>query len=177
MRTARVALAAVVLLTLGACSSGGGTSGGAAGTAGTAATSAGTAATSAGADATSPSPSAATGSAEVKIATTALGDVLVDAAGMTLYMYEPDNQGASTCYGQCAAAWPPLVSAGVPTVGAGADDSKVGTAARTDGALQVTYGGWPVYYFAKDAAPGDTTGQGVGGVWWVLDADGQPIRG
>ncbi|MGV8964683.1 MAG: hypothetical protein ACOH2F_00265 [Cellulomonas sp.] len=166
MFTYRVGLLGVAILTLDACSSGGSNQ---------------PASTATGSETVS-TPSAdasdaATGTgSELRIARTALGEVLVDAAGMTLYMYDPDTTGPSTCYDQCATAWPPLVVDGTPAVGPGADDSKVGTSPRTGGSVQVTYGGWPVYYFAKDANPGDTTGQGVGGVWWVLDADGTPIR-
>lgn len=118
----------------------------------------------------------ATGTGTVMVASTDLGDVLVDSAGMTLYMYDPDKQGDSTCYDQCATAWPPLTVDGAPTAGDGADDGKLGTVERTDGTTQVTYDGWPLYYWAQDSAPGDTTGQAVNNVWWVLGADGEPIR-
>lgn len=118
----------------------------------------------------------AMGAGTVAVASTDLGDVLVDAEGMTLYMYDPDAQGASTCYDQCATAWPPLVTDGAPTAGDGADAAKLGTVERTDGTQQVTYNGWPLYYWAQDAAAGDTTGQAVNDVWWVLDSEGEPIR-
>lgn len=116
------------------------------------------------------------GAATVMVATTELGDVLVDADGMTLYMFDPDMQGASTCYDECAMNWPPLVAEGEPMAGAGADDAKLGTVERDDGTMQVTYDGWPLYLWAQDSAAGDTTGQGVNDVWWVLGADGEPIR-
>ena len=103
-----------------------------------------------------------------------LGEVLVDGEGITLYMFDPDKQGESTCYDQCADAWPPLI--GEASAGDGADDSKLGSVARTDGSQQVTYNGWPLYYFANDQAAGDTTGQGVDNVWWVLDRDGEPVK-
>ncbi|MFZ5870166.1 MAG: hypothetical protein ACOYXW_06530 [Actinomycetota bacterium] len=105
-----------------------------------------------------------------------LGEVLVDGEGRTLYMFDPDAQGESTCYDQCEQNWPPLVSDGTASVGEGADDSKVGSVERRDGSQQVTYNGWPLYYFAADQAPGDSQGQGVNDVWWVLDADGEPVR-
>lgn len=104
----------------------------------------------------------------------ALGEVLVDGEGMTLYMFDPDMQGESTCYDECATTWPPLV--GPASAGEGADDSKLGSVARDDGTQQVTYDGWPLYYFARDEAPGDVNGQAVNDVWWVLDADGEPVR-
>lgn len=118
------------------------------------------------------------GAATVGVATTSVGEVLVDADGMTLYMFDPDEEtGASTCYDDCAVAWPPLlVEDGEPTVGAGLDESMVGTVERTDGTVQVTYGDWPLYLWQDDAAPGDATGQAVNDVWWVLGPDGEPIR-
>ena len=117
------------------------------------------------------------GAATVALGSTDLGDVLVGPEGMTLYMYDPDAQGDSTCYDQCATAWPPLtLDDGEPTAGDGVDAALLGTTERTDGTTQVTYDGWPLYYWAQDAAPGDTTGQAVNDVWWVLDASGEPIR-
>lgn len=118
----------------------------------------------------------AMGAGTVAIATTDLGDVLVGAGGMTLYMYDPDKQGASTCYNRCATSWPPLLVDGAPVAGAGIDATLLGTTERTDGSVQVTYDGWPLYYWAQDAAAGDVTGQAVNDVWWVLDASGEPIR-
>jgi predicted lipoprotein with Yx(FWY)xxD motif len=115
--------------------------------------------------------------AAVMVASTSLGDVLVDADGMTLYMYDPDQQGPSTCYDACATAWPPLLTEGDLGAGDGADDSLLGTVERDDGGQQVTYDGWPLYYYAQDSAAGDVNGQGANEVWWVLDADGTPIHG
>lgn len=115
--------------------------------------------------------------ATVALGSTDLGEVLVGPDGMTLYLYDPDAQGASTCYDQCAQAWPPLLADdGAPAAGDGVDAALLGTTERTDGGLQVTYDGWPLYYWAQDDAPGDATGQGVNDVWWVLDASGEPIR-
>jgi predicted lipoprotein with Yx(FWY)xxD motif len=115
--------------------------------------------------------------ATVALGSTDLGEVLVGPDGMTLYLYDPDAQGASTCYDQCAQAWPPLLADdGAPAAGDGVDAALLGTTERTDGGVQVTYDGWPLYYWAQDDAPGDATGQGVNDVWWVLDASGEPIR-
>lgn len=114
--------------------------------------------------------------ASVDLASTTLGDVLVGPDGRTLYMFDPDKQGASTCYDQCATAWPPLTVEGDPAAGEGLDASLVGTTERTDGTVQVTYDGWPLYYWAKDTKAGDVTGQAVNDVWWVLDAAGAPVR-
>ena len=114
-------------------------------------------------------------SASVMTADSDLGTILVDGSGMTLYLFTQDtqNSGESTCEGQCLAAWPPLL--GEPEAGKGVDQSMLGTITRTDGSTQVSYNGWPLYYWAKDSAPGDTTGQGVNDVWWVLDPDGNAI--
>ena len=119
---------------------------------------------------------AATGPAEVNTATTKYGVVLVGANGMTLYMYDPDTAGTSTCYDKCATAWPPLLTEGAPTAAGDANAALLKTSPRTDGTTQVVYGSWPLYFWQKDAAPGDVTGQGVGGVWWVVGVDGQPIK-
>ena len=100
----------------------------------------------------------------------ALGSILTDASGMTLYRYTKDQPGLSTCNDSCATAWPPLLlSDGDPT-GPAPVSSDLGTIMRADGSRQVTYDGMPLYYWAKDAKPGDTTGQNVGGVWFVVSS-------
>lgn len=99
-----------------------------------------------------------------------LGSYLADDKGMTVYMYTKDSPGKSTCEGQCATIWPPVLvaSGGKVTVSGGGDQTLVGTITRSDGTTQVTYRNLPLYYFSKDKAPGDTTGQGVGTVWYVV---------
>ena len=109
--------------------------------------------------------------ATVAVASSDLGDILVDGEGRTLYLFTPDDQGDPTCYDDCAANWPAFE--GPATAGEGSDDSKLGTAERTDGAQQVTYDGWPLYYFAGDEQAGDVNGQGVGDVWYAVTADGK----
>lgn len=106
----------------------------------------------------------------------ALGDFLVDAEGMTLYLFTKDTENVSACYDDCATAWPPLLTDGEVTVGEGLDASLLETTERTDGATQVTYGGWPLYYWVKDEAPGDTTGQDVGRVWYVVSPAGEAVH-
>ena len=102
------------------------------------------------------------------------GQILADADGNTLYGFVPDAQGESTCYGDCEAAWPVFY---VPSWnGDGVDGSLVASTDRTDETKQVTYDGWPLYYFANDEAPGDTNGQGRGDVWYVVGADGGLIQ-
>ena len=105
-----------------------------------------------------------------------LGKILVDGDGRTLYMFAKDTKDTTTCYDKCEIAWPPLLQTDKPTVGAGADASLLGTTTRKDGTIQVTYNGLPLYYYFKDQAPGDTTGQGVGNVWYVVTADGKAMK-
>jgi predicted lipoprotein with Yx(FWY)xxD motif len=104
-----------------------------------------------------------------------LGSILVDDKGMTLYLFTKDTPNTSVCYDKCATAWPPLLTTGAPVAGEGLDASKLGTTTRTDGTTQVTYNGWPLYYYVKDKAVGDVTGQDVGGVWYVLSAAGDKV--
>ncbi|MFQ5960747.1 MAG: hypothetical protein ACE5MG_05080 [Candidatus Methylomirabilales bacterium] len=94
-----------------------------------------------------------------------LGTFLVDANGMTLYIFDNDTEpGKSTCAGGCARAWPPYgPKAGDPKAAA-----PLSTITRDDGSKQYTYKGKPLYYFKKDKKPGDTTGQGAGKRWWVV---------
>ena len=96
-----------------------------------------------------------------------LGKILVGGTGMTLYRYTKDGVNASACAGQCANNWPPLAASDNPTLADGVP-GKLGTITRGDGIKQVTYNGMPLYYYAKDSEPGDTTGQGVGSVWYVV---------
>jgi len=105
---------------------------------------------------------------------TSLGNVMGDSEGFTVYLFTPDGQGDSTCYDECASNWPFVAEAS--EVGEGLDASLLGTTERTTGETQATYNGWPLYSYAGDATPGDTTGQGVGGVWFALDASGAAIE-
>ncbi len=104
-----------------------------------------------------------------------LGSFLTDDKGMTLYLFTKDTPNTSVCYDKCAVAWPPLLTSGKPAAGNGVDASKFGTTTRKDGTTQVTYNGWPLYYFAKDKAAGDVTGQNVGSVWFVVSPAGDKI--
>ncbi len=101
-----------------------------------------------------------------------LGPYLVDAKGMTLYMYTMDSTNTSTCYDACAAVWPPVLTEGAPLAGSGVKGNLLSTTTRIDGATQVTYNGHPLYYFAKDKTVGDTTGESVQNVWYVITPDG-----
>ena len=108
-----------------------------------------------------------------------LGQILVDGKGLTLYLFVADTGTTSTCYTSCATIWPPVLTTGAPQAGAGANATLLGTTTRTDGKVEVTYAGHPLYYFVQDKAPSDTTGQGVngfGGLWWVASPAGAAIR-
>jgi predicted lipoprotein with Yx(FWY)xxD motif len=104
---------------------------------------------------------------------TDLGSILVDAEGFTLYVFTNDVGGESSCYDSCEATWP--VVAGDTAIGSDLDAAMFGTTARTDGTEQLTVNGQPLYRYAPDASPGDTTGQAVGDVWFVVGADGNMI--
>jgi predicted lipoprotein with Yx(FWY)xxD motif len=98
-----------------------------------------------------------------------LGKFLTGEAGKTLYSFTADSEAnKSTCVDQCLANWPPLLAPGgaLPAAPAGATGT-LAAFARPDGAMQVSYNGKPLYYFAKDTKAGDTAGQGVGGKWFV----------
>lgn len=118
--------------------------------------------------------SPASETATVHVADSDLGSILVDADGMTLYLFEADTDGSSTCYDDCATAWPALID-DAPVAGDGVDEALLGTTERDDGEVQVTYDGQPLYYFASDEAAGDINGQGVGDVWYVVDPAGAAI--
>lgn len=87
--------------------------------------------------------------------------VLTDANGMTLYIFDKDEAGTSTCYDDCATKWPPLLADGTAAEG---DFTLV---ERTDGTQMLAYKGKPLYYWYEDTKPGDTSGDGVGGVWHI----------
>jgi predicted lipoprotein with Yx(FWY)xxD motif len=100
--------------------------------------------------------------------------VIVDSAGKTVYMYKPD--GASTTSQVPAgirSSWPAVPATDAPTAGTGLDAAKIGSAPQPDGTKQVTYNGHLLYTFVGDAAPGDASGQGLGGVWFTLSPAGE----
>jgi predicted lipoprotein with Yx(FWY)xxD motif len=125
---------------------------------------------------TSSSPASSAAEPTINVASDpTLGDILVDGKGMTLYIFTEDGRDISNCDADCLAKWPPLLTQGNPTLGPGVDASQVGTATLADGSLIVTYDHRPLYYWIKDTVPGDTTGQGVGSVWYVISPSGQEI--
>jgi len=124
-----------------------------------------------------PSPSAVVETVAVKAGQSELGEILVGADGLTLYGFTNDVNAIPTCYDACATAWPPvIVDAGWQT-GPGLDSGVFSTIARTDGALQLVAGKFPLYFYAGDAAPGDTTGQGSGDVWFAVGLDAKLVQG
>ncbi|MGH2607025.1 MAG: COG4315 family predicted lipoprotein [Anaerolineales bacterium] len=109
-------------------------------------------------------------------AETSLGLILVDSEGFALYILTSDTPNSSSCSGGCAQNWPPVLVVGEVIPGAALDPVLIGMLDRGGGVIQVTYAGWPLYRFAGDDAPGEVTGQGRGGVWFVLRPSGEVVR-
>jgi predicted lipoprotein with Yx(FWY)xxD motif len=153
-----LAAAAIAALTVAGCGGGGGN-----------------------ATASTPQPKTSTGhAATVGVASTGLGNVLVDSQGRTLYLFAKDQGTTSACSGACAAAWPPLRASGNPDAGNGVKSSLLGTTKRSDGKTQVTYNGHPLYLYVGDQKAGDTSGQGItafGAGWFALTASGSQVSG
>ena len=124
-------------------------------------------------------PSVSSTGALLAAASTPLGTILVDGQGKTVYLFAADTPGHSACSGTCLPYWPVVAApASLPASLAGVT-AQLGVLTRPDGTKQLTVGGWPVYTYAADTAPGSTTGQGKnlsGGLWWVLSASGSPVR-
>ena len=161
-----IALAAAAAVSLGAC--------------GTSSTIAGVPSPApAAAPAAAPASAAPAGPALTASPTAALGTVVVDGTGYTLYRFDKDKPkpSKSNCNGSCATQWPPVLVASADEAKAvkldGVDAGAVGTVKRADGKLQLTIGGWPVYRYSGDKAAGDTTGQGVGKVWFAVTPAGK----
>jgi predicted lipoprotein with Yx(FWY)xxD motif len=115
----------------------------------------------------------------VALRKTALGSVLVDARGRTLYVFEKDRRGKSVCNTACAKFWPPLVSRAKPRAGTGVHKSMLALTRRRDGRRQVTYAGHPLYRFVGDKRAGQTSGEGLanfGAEWYALAATGQTVE-
>jgi predicted lipoprotein with Yx(FWY)xxD motif len=160
------ALALISLLALAGCGGGDGSGGGGyAGKGGGGA-----------AETTEVAPNPEEGATFVSVASVpGLGQVIVDSAGHTLYDFHKDQGATSSCYGACAAAWPPLLTEGEPHASNGAQAGLLGTTERKDGSEQVTYDGRPLYTFTGDKAPGEATGNDVdafGAEWYALTPSG-----
>jgi predicted lipoprotein with Yx(FWY)xxD motif len=125
-------------------------------------------------------PGAASATPIITAKSGSLGTILTDAKGRTLYLWDADHGAMSTCNGECAQDWPPLTTKAAPKAGAGVKASLLGTSTRSDGTKEVTYAGHPLYYYAGDTAPGQTTGQGsaaFGAPWWVVTPGGKALQG
>ena len=130
-------------------------------------------------DTSSAAPPQASKGTLVALGKTALGKVLDDAGGRTLYLFEKDKRGKSACYGACAAYWPPLLSPAKARPGSGVRAALLGVTRRADGKRQVTYAGHPLYTFAVDTKAGQTTGEGrkdFGASWDVVSATGRAVE-
>jgi predicted lipoprotein with Yx(FWY)xxD motif len=136
-------------------------------------------ATGGGAPATTPSATqqAAGSGTVIKTASTSKGTVLVDAAGKTLYWFAIDTPTKSNCNGACATYWPPVI--GKPSAASGASlTMALGTITRSDGKVQATYGGHPLYTYVGDSGPGQVKGNGKnlsGGLWWAATPSGAKL--
>ena len=121
---------------------------------------------------------AAPAAVTVKAVSSNLGTLLTDGQGKTLYLFEKDQPGMSACVGACLGAWPAFTTTGPAQAGAGVSPSLLTTIQRSDGTTEVTYNGHPLYYYAGDSNPGDTTGQGLnqfGASWYVVSPNGSKI--
>jgi predicted lipoprotein with Yx(FWY)xxD motif len=117
----------------------------------------------------------AAGGGFVQAAQTDLGEVLVTQEGLTVYGFTNDADGTSTCEDSCADAWPPVLVEGTE-LPEGLDPAVFSVVPRSDGTNQLKAGDWPLYTFAGDQAPGDTNGQGSGGVWFAVAPSGQLLQ-
>lgn len=120
-----------------------------------------------------------TGAATVKTASVSgLGTILVDGQGRTIYLFQRDTGPTSTCSGACIAAWPAVTTHGTPQASGGVAAGKLGVTKRSDGGTQATYAGHPLYFYAGDAAAGETNGQGLnafGAKWYAMSASGSAV--
>jgi predicted lipoprotein with Yx(FWY)xxD motif len=114
----------------------------------------------------------------VGTASGAHGVYVTGASGRALYLWVADNHRMSNCSGECAKAWPPLITQGTPVAGHGATAGDLGTITRANGSKQVTYNGHPLYYYVADTSAGMTTGQdnnSFGAKWWLVAPSGSAI--
>lgn len=125
-------------------------------------------------------PSSDGGPATLKLSGPKSGQFLVDSQGHSVYLFAKDEGSESYCTGACAAVWPPLETSTAPKAGAGVQRGALGTIKRSDGDMQVTYQGHPLYYYAADASsPGETKGQDIeqfGSGWYLVTAQGDPLE-
>ncbi|MGX7826467.1 hypothetical protein ACTG9Q_15375 [Actinokineospora sp. 24-640] len=120
--------------------------------------------------------SAESGPVSLRTGSGELGTIITDGGGMTLYRFDTDTAKPpnSTCEGECASAWPPVLVDNAAALDVeGIDEGLLGSVGREDGQAQLTVAGWPAYYYSKDTEPGDVKGQGAGGKWFAFTAEGK----
>lgn len=120
-------------------------------------------------------PQAGTGP-KVKVADSEVGPILVDESGRTLYGFTRDRDKSSNCDADCIAVWPALTTSSPPSAGDRLDASLLGLTKHAEGADQVTYGEWPLYYYVGDTVAGDVNGQGIDDEWFVVAPDATLIK-
>ncbi len=128
-------------------------------------------------EATAPTGTGDRAGTEIVLAASEFGDMLYDADQQAIYVFERDRAGETTCFGECAEAWPPVYTKAEPVAGDGVVAKLLGTLERDDGRMQVTYAGRPLYYYAHEG-PGEVRCHNVdlnGGLWWVVGPDGEPL--
>lgn len=106
------------------------------------------------------------------------GPMLVDGDGRSIYLFTNDTQNgdSSACVDDCATEWEPMTTAGNPVAGAGVIQNLLGTITREDGTLQVTYNGWPLYYYSGDRGAGSAGGQGMDSTWFLISPSGKALQ-
>jgi predicted lipoprotein with Yx(FWY)xxD motif len=125
---------------------------------------------------TAPQAQAATGTT-IKLGDSQFGPVVFDGDDQAIYIFDKETGPTSECYGECAAAWPPVLTKGEPQAAGGVKQNLLGMTERDDGTTQVTYKGQPLYYYAHEA-PGEVTCHDVdefGGLWLAIDAEGNSV--
>jgi predicted lipoprotein with Yx(FWY)xxD motif len=130
----------------------------------------------AGGTSTSSSPPAMSGATVGTTQSADYGTILTDGEGNTLYLFETDQGTTSSCTTGCSSTWPALTVDGKPTAGDGVDASLLGSAKQADGTTQVTYNGHLVYRYSGDSGPGQTNGEGISGVWFVVSSTGDAVQ-
>jgi predicted lipoprotein with Yx(FWY)xxD motif len=110
----------------------------------------------------------------IRLTDSQFGSILVDGRRQAIYIFENDSRGKTVCYGECARAWPPVLTSSMPRAGTGVRSKLLGTVRRRNGRRQVTYAGKPLYFYAHEA-PGEVLCHNVdlnGGLWWVIGPSG-----
>lgn len=169
-RAVGIAALATAAVALAGCGSASSSSSSSAATPAAAATTSSTAATT--------SSAAAAGGTMIGTASSHGQTYLTGMSGRAIYLWEADKGDTSSCSGSCAQAWPPVTTTGKPAAGSGVTAADLGTTKRSDGSMQVTYKGHPLYYFVADKTAGSTAGQGsdgFGAKWWLVAPSGSAI--